>query len=332
MDNVLSDYLFNSTLHMTKPLWDHLNATYGVSDAGKELYIMESFNDYKMVSNKPIIEQAHEIQRLSKELKLLKCVLPDEFMAGCIIAKLPSAWRNFATSLKHKRQKISVENLIASLDVEEKARAKDNFEKGNEEKASAHFVQRNHGKNKGKPKHHAFNAKQNTAFKKKKRDIAELPCFACGELGHFAKDCPQRADKKEKKKVNLVTTSNADDGYGNFSTVFSMFQSLSWWIDTGANDHVYFDINMFTSYQAMRDSSVLIGNGSHASILGIGMVDLKFTSGKSMQLKNIQHVPYMNKNLVSGSLLCREGFKVVLESNKVVVSKHGLFIGKGYEC
>jgi hypothetical protein len=40
----------------------------------------------------------------------------------------------------------------------------------------------------------------------------------------------------------------------------------------------------------------------------------------------------MNKNLISGSLLCRDGFKVVLESNKVVVSKHGLFIGKSYEC
>jgi hypothetical protein len=63
---------------------------------------MESFNDYKMVANKSVVEQAHEIQRLAKELELLKCVLPDEFVARCIIAKLPSSWRNF-TSLKHKR-------------------------------------------------------------------------------------------------------------------------------------------------------------------------------------------------------------------------------------
>jgi hypothetical protein len=40
----------------------------------------------------------------------------------------------------------------------------------------------------------------------------------------------------------------------------------------------------------------------------------------------------MNKNLVSGSLLCKDGFKVVLESNKIVISKHGQFIRKGYEC
>jgi hypothetical protein len=112
-----------------------------------------------MVANKSVVEQAHEIQRLAKKLELLKCVLPDEFVARCIIAKLPFLWRNFPTSLKHKRQKISVENLIASLDVEEKARAKDNIEKGNGEKARVHFVQRNHGKNKGKPKQPAFNAK-----------------------------------------------------------------------------------------------------------------------------------------------------------------------------
>jgi hypothetical protein len=75
-----------------------------------------------------------------------------------------------------------------------------------------------------------------------------------------------------------------------------------------------------------------MGNGSHASVRGVGTVDLKFTSGKIVQLRNVQHIPSMNKNLVSGSLLCRDGFKVVLKSNKVVISKHGQFIGKGYEC
>jgi hypothetical protein len=69
-----------------------------------------------------------------------------------------------------------------------------------------------------------------------------------------------------------------------------------------------------------------MGNGSHASVRGVGTVDLKFTSGKNVQLRNVQHVPSMNKNLVSGSLLCKDGFKVVLESNKVVVSKHRQFL------
>ena len=101
---------------------------------------MENFHDYKMVANWSVVEQAHEVQHLAKELELLKCVIPDEFVAGCIIAKLPPSCRGFATSLKHKRQKISVENLIASLDIEEKARAKDNIEKENKGHPSAKFV------------------------------------------------------------------------------------------------------------------------------------------------------------------------------------------------
>jgi hypothetical protein len=49
-----------------------------------------------------------------------------------------------------------------------------------------------------------------------------------------------------------------------------------------------------------------MGNGSHVRVLGVGTVNLKFTSGKTVLLKNMQHVPSIKKNLVSGSQLCRD--------------------------
>ena len=57
-------------------------------------------------------------------------MLPDKFVAGAIISKLPPSWRDFATSLKHKRKEFSISDLIGTLDVEEKARAKDTRGKG----------------------------------------------------------------------------------------------------------------------------------------------------------------------------------------------------------
>ncbi|KAL5677466.1 hypothetical protein ACJX0J_013597, partial [Zea mays] len=77
--------------------------------------------------------------------------------------------------------------------------------------------------------------------------------------------------------------------------------------------------------------ALLMGNGSHARVLGVGTVILKFTSGKTVLLKNVQHVPSIKKNLVSGSQLCRDGYKIVFESNKCILSKYGTFVGKGYD-
>jgi hypothetical protein len=87
------------------------------------------------------------------------------------------------------------------------------------------------------------------------------------------------------------------------------------------------DVSLFSSYQLLQGSSVLMGNRSHAFVRGVGTVDLKFTSGKI-----VQHVPTIRKNLVSVSLLLRYDFKAVLESNKVVMSKNEQFIGKDYDC
>jgi hypothetical protein len=102
-------------------------------------------------------------------------------------------------------------------------------------------------------------------------------------------------------------------------------------MDTSANIRVCADISMFSSYQVGGTTSLLMRNGAHARVLGASTVTLKFTSGKTIQLKNVQHVPTIKKNLVSGSLLCSDGFKLVFESNKCIISKFGTFVGKGYD-
>jgi hypothetical protein len=58
-------------------LCDALTTKYGALDAGSVLYIMESFHCYKMADNRSIVEQAHEIHYIAKELDHLKIVLPD---------------------------------------------------------------------------------------------------------------------------------------------------------------------------------------------------------------------------------------------------------------
>ena len=47
-------------------------------------------------------------------------------------------------------------------------------------------------------------------------------------------------------------------------------------------------------------------------------------------LKNVLYVPEIHKNLVSGLLLNNHGFRMVFKSDKVVLSKSGMYVGKGY--
>jgi hypothetical protein len=72
-------------------------------------------------------------------------------------------------------------------------------------------------------------------------------------------------------------------------------------MDTGANINVCVDASSFSSYRVSGIRALLMGNGSHACVLGVGTVILKFTSGKTVLLKNMQHVTSVKKNLVSGS-------------------------------
>jgi hypothetical protein len=160
-------------------------------------------------------------------------------------------------------------------------------------------------------------------------------CFVCGSDQHWARECPDRKFTQDKKSANVVTTEIGDgtSGYGNsLPFVLSVCNSPEWWMDSGANIHVCADVFMFSSYQVGRFGTLLMGNGSRAHVLGVGTVILKFTSGKTVPLKSVQHVPSIKKNPVSAYMLCRDGYKVVLESNKCVVPKHGTFVGKGYDC
>jgi len=114
-------------------------------------------------------------------------------------------------------------------------------------------------------------------------------------------------------------------------TVLLVCHSPDWWIDIGANIHVCADVSLFSTYQTDQASSLLMGNGARAAVRGVGTVDLKLTSGKTVQLKNVHHVPSIKKNIISGSLLCRDGYKLMFESNKFVLSRYGTFVGKSYE-
>ena len=81
----------------------------------------------------------------------------------------------------------------------------------------------------------------------------------------------------------VISEAGGTSGYDNLlPTILSVLCSPEWWVDTGASIHVCADASLFSSYQDSGTSSLLMGNRSHARVLGVGTVNLKFTSGKTV--------------------------------------------------
>ncbi|KAK1617345.1 hypothetical protein QYE76_022862 [Lolium multiflorum] len=186
-DNIVDPYM---AFDHGKDAWDALEAKFGVSDAGTELYVMEQYYDYRMTDERSVVEQAHEIQSLAKELEQFKCTLPDKFVA-------------------------------------EKARAKDTRARSFEGGSSANVVQKKNfqshkskNKNNGKGKFDEKNkASNSTNFKRKTPYKKKGNCHVCGAPGHWAPDCPERHDRRGNsgKSANVVIgvdTEMKDVGYG----------------------------------------------------------------------------------------------------------------------
>ena len=85
-----------------------------------------------------------------------------------------------------------------------------------------------------------------------------------------------------------------------------------WWVDTGATRHICADKKMFTSYSKVDIGEQLFtGNSSTSKVKGQEKIALKMTSGKELTLNNVLYVPDIRKNLVSGSLLSKNGFRLI---------------------
>ena len=130
-----------------------------------------------------------------------------------------------------------------------------------------------------------------------------------------------QANEIEEPLVAMITEINILDGLGG------------WWIDSRATRHVCHDKAWFKTYSIFEDKKkILLGDSHTTDVLGIGKVPLQFTLGRELVLKDVLHAPKISKNLVSGFLLNKAGFKQVLEVNQFVLSKKGMFVGKGYAC
>ncbi|GKC14086.1 hypothetical protein Tco_1010868 [Tanacetum coccineum] len=166
-----------------------------------------------------------------------------------------------------------------------------------------------------------------------------------GPFVNMTKEGKNKNNKKTKKRnvvsmrttVVLVPTRNQNCNVESLARLVTsigiavVVDAIAWWIDSGATNHVCKDRCWFKIYEPVEDGSVLyMGDDHFALVHEKGSVVLEFSSGTSITLFNVLYVPKLHKNLKSGPVLNKCGYKQVYESDKYILSKSGVFVGFGY--
>lgn len=73
-------------------IWESLGTKYTAEDAGKQKFIVGNYYKWEMTENKDVKEQINEYYELLEELCAENINLPDEFVVGILIEKLPESW------------------------------------------------------------------------------------------------------------------------------------------------------------------------------------------------------------------------------------------------
>ncbi|GJR69676.1 zinc finger, CCHC-type containing protein [Tanacetum coccineum] len=271
-------------------------------DTSSKKFLVSNFNNYRMVDSRSVMEQYHELLRILGQYTQHEETL-----------RMEESGKGNGKDIAGSSSVNMVEN--------------DKNKKNN----------KNSKENKRK-----FHEKKNDSNKKSK-----MACWKCGKPGHFKKDCLV-------KKNSSVSTSGSGQGSKDpspqqglisdhviipvkyyvshiYEICYVQDDEIAWWIDSGATCHACKDRCWFDTFHLVEDGFVLhMGDESTKPILGRGNVVIEFSLGKTITLFNVVYVPGLRKNLMSGPVLNKCGYKQVYESDKYILSRHGVFTGFRY--
>uniref|UniRef100_A0A2N9F059 CCHC-type domain-containing protein n=1 Tax=Fagus sylvatica TaxID=28930 RepID=A0A2N9F059_FAGSY len=325
-------------------IWKALETKYKTKKQGTDKFIIQKYFDFKMMDNVSVLDQVHELQILVHKLNDLSIKIPELFQVGAIIAKLPPSWNNYRKKLLHMAEELTLEQIGTHLRIEEESRIRE----GTNSVSKVNEGTVNYVLNGG-----VGSSKTNKSFRPNKKIVKKTnsnkdkkgrACFHCGKKGHYIRECRFLKNQMKEKELNTSEANVVDEIVAMVSEMqIGMItevhmanaaeNSSEWWYDSGATIHVCNNKMLFKEYVEVGNGlEVLMGNHNTAKVLGTGTVELILSSGKKLKLTNVYHVPDIKKNLVSASLLSKNGVKAVLESDKLILSKFGVFVGKGYSC
>jgi len=85
-------------------------------DVKGKKFLVGYFNGYIMRDDRTMMQQFNEPERIFDHFEIHQMNIDKSIMVLSIIDKLPPSWKDFKYSLKHKKEDLSLEELLFLFD------------------------------------------------------------------------------------------------------------------------------------------------------------------------------------------------------------------------
>lgn len=248
---------------------------------------LEQFESMEVYVTK-ILDTAQQLQDINASLE-------DEFVAIIMLSGLPKQFDPLIMTLEHSSLSLSSE-LVKTKLLQEAQRRGD--AEGTEQNALT----------------------TSTSISKRPK------CFRCKKLGHYARDCRQKATHKDKpSSSSCQEEEKVQKTPGRTTMLSALMVKLDrdvWYVDSGATCHMTNNRDILHDFVCDTPKEISVANGEKLFTMGRGNVKL-FLQNQWVTVSNVVFIPNLSCNLLSVTILTQKCFEVKFISNFCKIYENG---------
>ncbi|CAD6246447.1 unnamed protein product [Miscanthus lutarioriparius] len=301
----------------------HLHIDILQEDLISKMHVKMKLFTHKLQEGGSVMNHLSIFKEIVTNLVSMEVKYDDEDLALLLLCSLLTSFANFRDTILLSHDELTLAEVYKVLQMREKmkgmVRSDVSSSKGEVLQVRGRPEQKTYNNNNNRDK------SKNGKCRSKSRGRDKFYRY-CKKDTHVIEDCWKLQNKE--KRNGMYKPKNKSDGDGKASVVSAVDNSDSgdvlvvfagcvagrdkWILDCACSFHICSNKDWFSSYESVQSGDVMrMGDNNPREIVGIGSVQIKMHDGMIRTLKDVRHIPGMDRNLISLSTLDAEGIQTL---------------------
>ncbi|KAL1433344.1 hypothetical protein MTO96_012639 [Rhipicephalus appendiculatus] len=311
-DNYLDDI---GTCRTARDAWNTLQDMHSKFGLLHIHQLMRDFFNVKMKRDESMQDYLGRLMDLHRKLSNAGYAFIDREVALVMLMGLPETYEQLILKLEQDEETLTTRTVKTRLLIEKRKLRRSIECTSDEERRTTALISK--ARSKIESKQHNEKVHPATAKKDEKKNRQctsstqkkKVRCFACGKIGHIAKDCDQFSDEGDDRPKRNPPQARIATQVALCAKNLATAHPYVWRLDSGATDHMMSHRTKFKDFKPC-ESAVETANRESMSVTGRGKVQIQLSEecgGAYVTLEDVLYVPDLNGNLLSVGRIAERG-------------------------